>query len=82
MYLPQNTPARQEKERRTVLAAQHTKCTDYCPFIPVFCFHICSQELPVSSNETEVQLVESSLSTPPFDVKLGSQTSKRDLGKI
>lgn len=63
-------------------AAQHMKSTDDCLLATVFCLYICSQELPVSSSVTEVQLVESSLSTPRFDVKLGFQPSKRDSRKI
>lgn len=44
-------------------ASQHMKSTDDYTLTSVFCFHNYSQELPVSFNKTEVQLVKSSPST-------------------
>lgn len=86
MYMPRDTSASQEKERSTERAAiprgsKHVKSPDDCLLSAAFRLPICPQELPVSSSETEVELVASSLPTPHFLCQTGFSTKQKRLEK-
>lgn len=86
MYMPRDTSASQEKERSTERAAiprgsKHVKSPDDCLLSAAFHLPVCPQELPVSSSETEVELVASSLPMPHFLCQTGFSTKQKRLKK-